>query len=262
MSDRPDNPVPEEDLHAYVDGALAPERRAAVEEWLAMHPETAATVAQWRAQNDAILRSFGSVAAARDERDDDMVAAAATRAAAAPRKRLAWPVAAAFALFFAAGVGTGALLTASLSGGVPVAEFASLPRASKANYLIYASEVRHPVEVTANEEEHLVTWLGNRIGKSLTAPDLGAEGFQLVGGRLVPFAEKPGAMLMYEDAAGERVTVLIGTNPDHTGTGFRFAQGDGVSTFYWTDGGFGYAMSGAVDRETLLGLARVIYVQN
>ena len=106
-----------------------------------------------------------------------------------------------------------------------------------------------------------VNWLGARIGRKLSAPDLTAKGFLRVGGRLVPFAEKPGAMLMYEDAGGDRVTVLIGTNPAHEGTDFRFEESEGVSTFYWTDGSFGYALSGAVDRETLLGLAHLCYAQ-
>jgi anti-sigma factor RsiW len=170
-------------------------------------------------------------------------------------------MAAGFALFFVAGGGAGALLTAALDRQAKVEVADILPEASMTNYLVYASEVRHPVEVGANEEEHLVNWLGKRVGRKLVAPDLTGKGFRLVGGRLVPFAEKAGAMLMYEDAKGNRVTVLIGTNPTHAGTDFRFEEKDGISTFYWTDGSFGYAMSGAVGRETLLGLAHIVYAQ-
>ena len=61
MIDR--NPaVAEEELHAYVDGELAPDRRVAVEAWLASHPEDAARVAQWRSQADAIRARFGMLA--------------------------------------------------------------------------------------------------------------------------------------------------------------------------------------------------------
>ncbi|HKS63850.1 MAG TPA: anti-sigma factor, partial [Xanthobacteraceae bacterium] len=58
MIDR-EPPVTEEELHAYVDGELAADRRAAVERWLASHAEDAARVAAWRAQADAIRARYG-----------------------------------------------------------------------------------------------------------------------------------------------------------------------------------------------------------
>src|SRR6185503_16606344 len=54
--------VTEDELHAYVDGELAADRRAAVEQWLGDHAEDAARVAAWRAQADAIRASYGAVA--------------------------------------------------------------------------------------------------------------------------------------------------------------------------------------------------------
>ena len=36
---------------------------------------------------------------------------------------------------------------------------------------------------------------------------------------------------------------------------------DGVSVFYWRDGGFGYALSGAMPREALLPLCNEVYAQ-
>jgi anti-sigma factor RsiW len=54
--------VTEEELHAYVDGELAADRRGTVEAWLASHPEDAARVAQWRAQAEAIRARFGAFA--------------------------------------------------------------------------------------------------------------------------------------------------------------------------------------------------------
>ena len=53
-----------------------------------------------------------------------------------------------------------------------------------AAHLIYANEKRHVVEVGADDEEHLVGWLSNRLGTELKAPDFSAEGYSLVGGRL------------------------------------------------------------------------------
>src|SRR5262249_53551435 len=57
-----DSPVTEDELHAYVDGEIAADRRGAVEAWLASHPEDAARVAHWRAQADAIRAHYGMIA--------------------------------------------------------------------------------------------------------------------------------------------------------------------------------------------------------
>ena len=57
-----DLPVTEDELHAYVDGELPADRRAAVERWLADHPDDMARVAAWRAQAEAIRARYGAVA--------------------------------------------------------------------------------------------------------------------------------------------------------------------------------------------------------
>lgn len=49
-------------LHAYADGQLVAEQRAAVEAYLAQHPDAAALVAQWQRQNDAMRVMFAPVA--------------------------------------------------------------------------------------------------------------------------------------------------------------------------------------------------------
>ena len=46
--------IHEADLHAYADGQLSGARRAAVEAYLAQHPDAAAQVAAWRRQADAL----------------------------------------------------------------------------------------------------------------------------------------------------------------------------------------------------------------
>src|SRR5690348_14972573 len=50
----------------------------------------------------------------------------------------------------------------------------------------YSPEVRHPVEVNADQESHLVAWLSKRLGAPLRAPHLESVGYTLVGGRLLP----------------------------------------------------------------------------
>ena len=133
-------------------------------------------------------------------------------------------------------------------------------------HAVYSPEKRHPVEVAAAEHEELVQWLSRPLDKPLKVPDLGAQGYSLVGGRLLPGAAGARAQFMFEDGAGQRVTLYIGALADRNGastqeTAFRFASGDPVPSFYWVDQGFGYALAGKLPREKLLALADAVYKQ-
>src|SRR5258707_13178707 len=61
MIDR-DPPVTQDELHAYVDGELPEDRRAAVESWLARHADDAAMVTAWQRQADLLRARYGDVA--------------------------------------------------------------------------------------------------------------------------------------------------------------------------------------------------------
>ena len=133
-------------------------------------------------------------------------------------------------------------------------------------HAVYSPEKRHPVEVTATDEQHLVQWLSRRLDKPLKVPDLGAEGYALVGGRLLPGDAGARAQFMFEDSSGQRVTLYIGALADRQGTtaqetAFRFAADDPVPSFYWADQGFGYALAGKLPREALMTLASAVYRQ-
>ncbi|MBU3969702.1 MAG: anti-sigma factor, partial [Alphaproteobacteria bacterium] len=56
-----ERPISEDDLQAFIDGALDEARRAEVQTYLDAHPETAARIAGYRAQAEALrtaLRPF------------------------------------------------------------------------------------------------------------------------------------------------------------------------------------------------------------
>ena len=139
---------------------------------------------------------------------------------------------------------------------------AQLPLRAARAHLVYASEVRHPVEVDATQQEHLVKWLSKRLGIDLKVPVLAREGFDLLGGRLLPGNEGPVAQFMYQDQSGKRLTLYV-TRP-HKGdalTAFRFAQEGPVSVFYWMDSECGYALSGELERPALAKVATAVYRQ-
>ena len=253
MNDRTP-PVTEDDLHAYVDGRLDPARAAAVETHLAAHPEDAERVAAYQWQNERLRAAFAELPLAPEP---------ARLRAAARASRGGWRVpalaATAAMLLLVAGLGGGWFLRGVIAP--PAAETASLARLASAAHRVYAVEVRHPVEVRA-EEEHLVRWLSKRVGVPLIAPDLGRFGFSLMGGRLLPAGEGgAAAQFMYEDAAGRRITSYFSTNPKGGETAFRFVSENGLSAFYWLDGPLGYVLVGEIGREELLELSRAVYQQ-
>src|SRR6185312_11907936 len=71
----------------------------------------------------------------------------------------------------------------------------------------YSPEVRHPVEVGADDEQHLVNWLSKRLGVKVRAPKLEEAGMSLVGGRLLPGESGPVALFMYQSQNGRRLTL-------------------------------------------------------
>lgn len=257
MSESP--PVSETDLHAYADGFLGEAERQRVESHLAENPEAAQMVADWQAQNDELRGAFAPYATSRPSDLALLSAGSSARNAAAP-SRLA--IAAAAALVFVLG-GLAGHFGPMLFQQTPVmTAMDALPNEARNAYLIYASEVRHPVEVFADQEAHLAKWLGKRLAiTDLKVPNLQTMGFKLVGGRLLPVADKPGAMFMYENDAGRRVTVLVGRNGENKTTSFRFASASGIETFYWIDGDLGYAVTGDISRDLLQKIAEECYRQ-
>jgi len=100
------------------------------------------------------------------------------------------------------------------------------------------------------------------LKNDIKAPNLQQEGYQLVGGRLLPADTGPAAQFMYENASGLRLTLFIRINHDHKGdTGFRFNSQDEINVFYWVDGALGYALSGEIVKDDLWKVADIIYKQ-
>ncbi|MDC7741657.1 anti-sigma factor family protein [Rhizobium binxianense] len=250
--------VTEADLHAYADGQLPESARARIEAYLADNPDEAEMVAEWQAQNTGIRSLFAGYEKAKET---DALLVAPPRAVSPTAK--GWAVAAAALLVFALGAVSGHYGTALLEEPeLQLASSETLPKQAETAFTVYAAEVRHPVEVFADEEAHLATWLGKRLAiENLKIPNLQPLGFKLVGGRLLPVDGRPGAMFMYENQSGERLTVMVGRNRENRTTSFRFASSGNLETFYWIDGELGYAVTGEISRETLRGVAEECYRQ-
>lgn len=244
--------ISEQELHAFADGRLDAASRAAVEAWLADHPEIRQKVAEWRIQGEQLHDAFDSVL--------DEAVPARLAGAAKPASRLPLRMAAAIAWLAVGGV-IGYLLhgAAPPQGPQPIA---SLAHQAALAHAIFSPEVRHPVEVGAAEETHLVAWLSKRLGAELKPPRLSGQGFELVGGRLLPGEAGPVAQFMYQDARGQRLTLYVRRDTQDSGeTAFRYARENGIGVFYWLDGRFGYALSAEMEKPDLLRVATAVYQQ-
>ncbi|MBX3663243.1 MAG: anti-sigma factor [Burkholderiales bacterium] len=244
-------PVTESELQAHVDGRLPAGRAAEVEAWLAQHPEDAQRITAYRRQDAALRAAF----------DPLLAEALPPRLHPGVRKRTGLlrryaAVAALMAISGFAGWQLHALVAAERAQSQHLARVAAVAHA------VYSPEVRHPVEVGADQEAHLVRWLSKRLGVGLKVPHLAGLGYSLVGGRLLPGERGPAAQFMYQDVKGQRLTLYVRTTVEaRAPTAFRYAQENGVSVFYWLDGRLGYALSGETGREELLRVADAVYRQ-
>ena len=248
-------------LSAFVDGELPPEERAAIEAQLAQQPQAAARVAAWRAQKAALQALCG--APQRSERServgqsdaDDEPAFIVVR-----RPTPWWQRVGLAACWLAAGAGIALALgplAPRLTGGAWNGLGGQPPSfAERADiaYAVYTPERRHPVEVAANEEEHLINWLSKRLNRPLSVPSLQEYGYSLVGGRLLPGEAGPAAQFMYENTSGARLTLYI-TGIARDETAFRLFRDGNRRTFYWVSDRMGYALSGPISEDKLRSIA-------
>ena len=247
-------PVNEAEVHAWVDGRLEPVRHAAVEAYLDANPAERQRLADYRTIDAELHRLFDPVL---DEPIPSHLTVPPPRRRAPP----AWLARAAAA--------AGLMLFGGMLGWFaheharhPLVADRAFVRQALAAHVVYAPEVRHPVEVDAGQQQHLVGWLSKRLGTTIRAPALEELGFQLLGGRLLPADDKPAAQFMYQDAGGRRLTLYARRGLDgNRETAFRFAEQDGVGAFYWVDGDLAYALIGDVDRPVLDRVAHAVYRQ-
>jgi len=243
-------------LSAWLDGELAEAERARVEAWLRDQPEEAARARLWAADGEALRARLGPVA---DEPVPEALQRTVWRRSGPPRWALA--ASAAGLLLLGGVIGAGLVWQRQLHSAELAAGTAAgwVERAAYA-HSIYTIEPRHAVEVKA-QEEHLSRWLTNRIQLPVKLFNLQDQGYNLVGGRLLPDGPGKSAQLMYENAAKQRVTVYLRKPEDGTDAAFRYEQHAELGLFYWVESGLGYALVGALPREQLLALADAIYKQ-
>jgi anti-sigma factor RsiW len=250
MSNR-EQTVSDYELHAYVDGELDAQRRLEVEAWLAGNPEATARV-----------RDYGEIRERLHARFDPVLAQPVTLPAGVQR---GWTS----SLARVAVLAVVAVLSGTLGwhlnnrpdpGGVSPA-LVELAQPAAFAHRVYATDTRYPVEIPAVEQASLNRWVSQRMHTELRAPDLGAQGLSLIGGRLLPSTDRMAAQFMYEDGQGARLTLYVRRIADYDGfSNFRYREQDGLHLFYWIDRAMGYAVVGEQPASRLIAVANAVHL--
>lgn len=264
------SPITEADLHGYVDQQLTPTRRAEVDQYLIDRPDEQLRVREWRQQNELMRSLLNPVL----DEPLPMRIPLQPRNATFPWRGLAAGIAIAMISASSAWVvrgsvdGEEARLALARSASMMAANSGDLTgfaRRAAVAHVVYSPDVRRPVEVGADQEQQLVSWLSKRLGTAVKPPSLQGIGYELIGGRLLPGDTGPVAQFMYHDATGQRLTLYVTREvpktSDKAEAAFRFGQDGPVNVFYWVDKNFGYAISGGADRQELMRVSQEVYRQ-
>lgn len=245
-------PIAEDDLHAYVDGVLEPERRVEVAAYLEGHPDVAKRIAGFADQRELLRKALAPIA------DEPLPPQLNLSRIIEGRQRRRLPFGWAIAAMLMLSIGGlgGWVIRGSLQaspGGL-----AALAQEAAYSYQVYAPDRVRPVEMRATDSAQLVQWVSNRLHQPVKLPDLTTSGYRLMGGRLIATSHGPAAMFMYDDDHGDRLVML--TRPMQSDQSAPMAphSQDNVVGFAWADGGMGYSLVGQAAAESLRPIANEV----
>jgi anti-sigma factor RsiW len=205
-------PIDEDDLHAYVDGRLDTARREMVSRHLAANPVQHQRVADWAAHAEDLRRAL---------RPDDANEQSLMLARLAGLR----------------GVGGWAI-----RGSQSPTEIARLGVEAASAYRIFANDPSRSVEISSDNQAELVAWMTQKLGRRILLPDLAAQGYHLVGGRVLAAMYGPAAMLVYRDAADNRITIYVQPMRIGEPAAMRPFEAQAVDGYAWIAHQVGYTV--------------------
>ncbi|WP_166297972.1 anti-sigma factor family protein [Bradyrhizobium sp. 2S1] len=250
MSNRP---ITEDDLHAYVDRALEPEREAEVGAYLEKHPDVARRIEAYSGERN-LLRS-ALLPIAEEPLPPQLNLARMIESRRRRPSSWRWAIAA-MLMISIGGLGGWVIRGATLA---PAGGIAALAEEASDSYKVYASDRTRPVELRDSAE--LVQWVSNRLRQPVKLPDLTKSGYRFMGGRVVPTAHGPAAMFMYDDDRGDRLVVLTRPMTSDKNAAMAPHSGGDVAGLSWADDGTGYSLVGPRGLDALKPLADEIRKQ-
>ena len=241
-------PITDDDLHGYIDHALVPTRRAAVQDYLDTHPDVALRIAAYERQRDSLRAALRPIA------EEPIPPQLNLRHIVEQQRRdwgLPWRSMAAAALLLVVG-GTGGW---GLRGAIiPLSDvngIAALAHEAAYTYDTYGSDPAHPVEFGATDKAQLVSWISGRLGRTISIPDLAASGYRFMGGRLVATPNGPAGLLMYDNASSQHLAVLVRPMKIDKDTQMSNHTFGDVRGFAWSSKGMGFSVVATTPADLL-----------
>lgn len=245
-------PPSEHDLHAYVDHQLGAADRQRLDAWLDDHPETRAIVTAWQRDAQQLRAAWsGNLHAAPNPALDPMTVARRVRGQRARRM--------AQAAVLVVAVGAGAVGGWQARGPMEVRVAAAPMTDALQAYRMFAVQGILPADYTAVGGAGVQTWLDRYFSRAQRLPDLSAAGFEPRSARLLNTDQGPAAMVVYENAAGQRASFYV--RPPGPGYHMlpRGSRRDGeLQADYWSDPSYNYAMVSAVGLPSRAVLERAV----
>ena len=247
--------ISEEELQAYVDGQLDDARNRIIDEYLAQHPAEAKRLLDYK-KNNQLLQALYS-----NNIDESALRRTQLNFTNFTKPKRSSPLLYAASIsWLVIGITLGWSINQYVNPLQSPAVTMSFYQSALTAHAVYSPEILHPVEVTADQEAHLVKWLSKRLDRNIKTPNLAPLGYNLIGGRLLPAQVGPAAQFMYENSVGDRLTLYVIANPDkERDSAFRFFEQEKMKVFYWTDMKMGFAITGDIDKSRLLQAADTIY---
>lgn len=240
----------EEDLHAYVDGHLAPDACVRVENYLRQHPEASVRVEEWRRGREALRQALNHKL--REPIPRSLTLAGLAQA----RSRRHWsPQKMAASIIFALCIGTGAGWWAR--GSDVEHGLAGLSRQAVLSERVFSSDPQLITFSTA--EEHQLGFAGQDVSRRIKAPDLSKAGYTHLGGHVVPTDQGSACIFVYQNASGGRISIFTRLMIDKDmNAPMRPVAEDGFSGFAWSHGGIGYSLISVQPNATLHDLSNQV----
>lgn len=249
-------PDSEEELHAWVDRQLPPDREAAVQRQLQQDPGAARQVAAWQAQREALRTAFAPIAAEPVPPELRLERLLSRRL---DPHRVWWRVAASILLAFGLGGAGGWFLNQGLRPSN--AMLMVLAQQAVANHVVYTADQRRPTELGAQQREDLARWVSNRLKRPVKPPDLADYGYTYMGGRLAATPDGPAGLFMYDGPGGVRLTVFVLPLHNSASRPLQHVDIDNVDGWAWIDKGMGYTVLGKLPADELRRLADTVQRQ-
>ncbi|MBX3575747.1 MAG: anti-sigma factor [Rhizobiaceae bacterium] len=239
------------DIHLSLDGELPADERADFDHWLDANPDMKALSARYEADRDRLAAALADVA---EEAVPERLASLLAGGGQASRRRAAWWQAAAAALLLAVGAAGGYMAGLAGLGFDRAGE--DLAAQAIAAHRTFTPATDHVVEVAANGDGYLKTWLSSQVGLTLVLPDLTGEGYELLGGRIIPAEDGPAALLVYQNSKGDRISIYM-TAASTTKARGLYGEHEGTTkAIYWLDPGYGCAVVSDLPEDQMRPVAR------